>query len=158
DASFLLSPEERQNPESEASLRFHRRLSELLQTEPAIGRMDRGSSYNLLVDAQRSDVLVQVRFSEDRHPEDTLIVVQNWGRHDFMGAGSYRIPVPEGGEWEILVNSDASEYGGKNHTIKVGTAQAPGIFGTPFGLNVELPRYTTLVLKKVQSKASPPTP
>ena len=60
----------------------------------------------------------------------------------------YRIGVPEAGEWEELINTDAADYGGSGvGNLGAITADATGWHGRPFSLDLSLPPLATVILQ-----------
>ena len=94
-------------------------------------------------DAQQS-VLSFVRWN--KHRDDPVVVILNMTP---VPRDNYNIGVPYSGDWEIVMNSDAEEFGGYS------SAQTPileafdGVFhGMPYHLAVDLPGFSALFLKR----------
>ena len=60
----------------------------------------------------------------------------------------YRVGVPRSGEWRVLVDTDAEEYGGSGHAAdqQVVTAEKPGEHGRPQAVELTLPPLAGLIL------------
>ena len=80
---------------------------------------------------------------------ETLIVILNFTpvvRHD------YRIGVPQGGEYEIIMNSDSEFYAGSNAGSQpLIQTDAISWMGRPVSLSLTLPPLAGLVLKKTST-------
>jgi 1,4-alpha-glucan branching enzyme len=60
----------------------------------------------------------------------------------------YRVGVPEDGAYDVILNSDAAEYGGSGAGPKSATATSTGHHGRPFSIDLTLPPLGTLILEK----------
>jgi 1,4-alpha-glucan branching enzyme len=88
------------------------RLNELYRGEPALHRLDsnpEGFRWIEAHDDQRS-VFAWIRLAPDHRP---VVVVANATPSVHH---HYRIGVPRPGGWEVLVNTDAAEFGGSGVT------------------------------------------
>lgn len=117
-------------------------LGDLYLHEEVLQNTDPSSSRTLALDNDR-DVIVQARF--DRKGEGRLVVVQNFG---LWPHGNLAIPVPHGGRWMVVFNSDAAEFGGEGSAPALGKAVAGADGAWTVSLD-HLPRYATVVLKSL---------
>ena len=60
----------------------------------------------------------------------------------------YRVGVPEDGTYDVILNSDATEYGGSGAGPKSAPASATGHHGRPHSIDLTLPPLGTLILEK----------
>ncbi len=120
--------------------RFHRQ-------EPALHRLDfdpKGYEWVDLKDRERS-IVSYLRLAEE--PSNCILAVCNFTPDPRPG---YRVGVPQAGQWEIVLNSDAAEYGGSdaNEQELVSTT---GIEeqGRPDSILLDLPPLGILFLKRI---------
>jgi 1,4-alpha-glucan branching enzyme len=62
------------------------------------------------------------------------------------GWPGYRVPLPVEGEYEVLVDGDATEFGGGGRTRVHGPADRTPHRGRPASLTVDLPPLTAVLL------------
>ncbi len=63
---------------------------------------------------------------------------------------SYKIGVPEGGNYRALINTDDERYGGSGVKIPATTSNNVGQHGRPFSIDLTLPPLATVILEKEQ--------
>ena len=67
----------------------------------------------------------------------------------------WRVPLPHGGHWREVLNTDASEYGGSGVGNAGGVeAVAESMHGRPFSAGVTLPPLATVWLSSVAAAVS----
>jgi 1,4-alpha-glucan branching enzyme len=119
-------------------------LNRLYRAEPALWEVDfepPGFSW-LVGDAREDNVLAYARFSADA--ARVLVVLVNFSpvvRHH------WRVPLPRGGRWREVLNTDAAEYGGSGVGNSGGAdAVEEPLHGRPFSAGVTLPPLATVWL------------
>ena len=119
-------------------------LNRLYRDEPALWEVDfRPQGFEWLVgDAREDNVLAYARFSEDR--ARTLACLVNFSpvvRHH------WRVPLPVGGPWREVLNTDAEDYGGSGVGNLGGVEAVPEpLHGRPFSATLTLPPLATVWL------------
>jgi 1,4-alpha-glucan branching enzyme len=112
-------------------------LNRIYRDEPALWEVDfRPAGFSWLVgDAREDNVLAYARFSADE--SRTLACLVNFSpvvRHH------WRVPLPVGGAWREVLNTDAAEYGGSGVGNLGGVEALPEpLHGRPFSAGVTLP-------------------
>ena len=83
--------------------------------------------------------------AECKRAADWLVAVVNWTPITRTG---YRVGVPEAGEYDELLNSDAAAYGGGN-VGNLGTVASEDVaaHGRPHSLRLTLPPLGAVILK-----------
>jgi 1,4-alpha-glucan branching enzyme len=119
-------------------------LNRAYRSEPALWEADhRPEGFEWLVgDAREDNVLAYLRLSGDG--SRLLACVANFSpvvRHH------WRVPLPEGGRWREVLNTDAAEYGGSGigNLGAVDAVDEP-LHGRPFSAGVTLPPLATVWL------------
>jgi 1,4-alpha-glucan branching enzyme len=119
-------------------------LNRVYRDEPALWEVDfRPEGFEWLVgDAREDNVLAYTRFSSDG--SRTLVCLVNFSpvvRHH------WRVPLPSGGRWREVLNTDAVEYGGSGMG-NGGAVEAENepLHGQPFSAAVTLPPLATIWL------------
>ena len=112
-------------------------LNRVYRAEPALWELDhRPEGFEWLVgDAREDNVLAYARFSADR--SRALACIANLSpvvRHH------WRVPLPVGGRWREVLNTDAAEYGGSGigNLGAVDAVEEP-FHGRPFSAAVTIP-------------------
>jgi len=112
-------------------------LNRAYRSEPALWEVDfRPEGFAWLVgDAREDNVLAYARFSADA--ARTMVCLVNFSpvvRHH------WRVPLPAGGAWREILNTDATEYGGSG-IGNLGGVEAVDepLHGRPFSAGVTLP-------------------
>jgi 1,4-alpha-glucan branching enzyme len=119
-------------------------LNRIYRDEPALWEVDfRPTGFSWLVgDAREDNVLAYARFSADE--SRTLACLVNFSpvvRHH------WRVPLPVGGAWREVLNTDATEYGGSGVGNLGGVEAVPEpLHGRPFSAAVTLPPLATVWL------------
>jgi 1,4-alpha-glucan branching enzyme len=81
----------------------------------------------------------------DRDRQAAVLVASNFTPVPRSG---YRIGVPGGGSWEVILNSDAAIYGGANTHVGDVTAEPVGAHGHPFSVAADLPPLSTVMFRQ----------
>lgn len=123
-------------------------LNTLARTEPALHTWDdhgQGFEWIDCRDAMQS-ILVFVRWSRDR--EECVVVVANFTPVPRPG---YRIGLPMGGEYNLLLSSDASEFGGGGAELPATlVAEAERWHERDDSVSLDLPALSLLIFKPVR--------
>jgi 1,4-alpha-glucan branching enzyme len=124
--------------------RLLRDLNRLYREKPALHARDcEGEGFSwLLADDSRSSVFAWLRLAPGAAP---VAVISNFTPVRREG---YRLPLPEGGRWREIVNTDAGAYGGTG----AGNggfvhARERGMAGRPVSAIVTLPPMSTIMLE-----------
>lgn len=124
--------------------RLVRDLNHLYARHPALQYGDihsEGFEWAVVDDAENS-VLGMLRYDRDR--QAAVLVASNFTPVPRSG---YRIGVPGGGSWEVILNSDAAIYGGANTHVGDVTAEPVGAHGHPFSVAADLPPLSTVMFR-----------
>jgi len=123
-------------------------LNRAYRDEPALWEVDfRPEGFQWLVgDAREDNVLAYTRFSADG--ARTLVCLVNFSpvvRHH------WRVPLPAGGSWGEVLNTDAAAYGGSGigNGGAVEAVEEP-MHGWPFSAAVTLPPLATVWLARAE--------
>ncbi len=100
------------------------------------------------INAQDRDnsVLTYMRISKDG---EKVIVAANFTP---VGRDKYTINVPEAGEYEVILSSDWSKYGGRSRKRKYKTVKNKNSQDLPYSLRVDLAGLSVLYLKKMRKE------
>jgi 1,4-alpha-glucan branching enzyme len=120
-----------------------RDLNEVYRATPALWELDHdpaGFAW-LVADDAGADVLAYVRRDRSGNP---LVVVVNFAGNPHEG---YRLPLPQGGTWREVLNTDAPVYGGSG-VGNLGEVRAEQVDarGYPFSASVRVPPLGALFL------------
>ena len=121
-----------------------RRLNELYRSEPSLYRDDLADSGFGWIDCE--DRAQSVLCYERRDGGDgVLVVVANFTP---VPREAYRVGMPHAGRWKVLVNSDASEFGGSGYPLpdSVDTTETPW-HGRDHSALLVLPPLALVVLR-----------
>ncbi len=127
-------------------------LNRLYRAEPALHQLDNhpdGFEWVVLDDGENS-VVAWLRYPAQAGADvgDSLarpvLCVMN---HTPLVRSDYRIGVPDGSQWEVLVNSDEARFGGTGAgSSGVIDASSPGAHGREHALSLELPPLGAVIL------------
>ncbi|NNE95445.1 MAG: 1,4-alpha-glucan branching protein GlgB [Acidimicrobiales bacterium] len=120
-------------------------LNSLYRSEPSLHASDNdpaGFSWVVNDDGENS-VLAWIRESADHRP---VLCVFNLTP---VTRSEYRLGVPRGGEWEVLVNSDLAEYGGSGVEVATATADGHGAHGREQSFVLDLPPLSVVALAPI---------
>lgn len=132
------------NPQHDGVMSCVKALNEIYLSHPAFWSEDFTSAGFEWIDVTDGDhnVLSYLRKSEDGDEEIAVLC-------NFSGVphNDYRVGLPEGGVWNEIFNSDATEFGGSGvgNLGKV-TAEKISWNGRPFSAQVQLPPYGVVFL------------
>ena len=133
-----------QDPGHDRIMELVSRLNELYRDRPALHSDDFSNHGFEWIDVSDGDhnVLSFLRKSSD--DSDVIAAIVN-----FAGVPheNYRVGVPFGGQWEEILNTDASEYGGSG-VGNLGVVEAEEIpwNGRPYSVNLRVPPLGALYL------------
>ncbi|MWB98640.1 1,4-alpha-glucan branching protein GlgB [Agromyces seonyuensis] len=130
-------------PGHRALAEFVGRLNALYRETPALWALDHDPSGLEVVDggAAAESVLAFLRFDGDGRP---LLFVANFSGLDQVG---YRIGLPSAGRWREVLNSDASEFGGRGAGNLGGVDALPEPYrGRPASATITIPARGALWL------------
>jgi 1,4-alpha-glucan branching enzyme len=119
-------------------------LNRAYRDEPALWEVDfRPAGFQWLVgDARDDNVVAYARFSADG--SRVLACVVNFSP---VVRDGWRVPLPRGGRWREVVNTDATEYGGSGvGNLGVIEAEATSLHGRPYSAAMTLPPLAALWL------------
>jgi 1,4-alpha-glucan branching enzyme len=118
------------------------RLNELLRSEPALYERDGESDgFTWLVgDDREQSTYVFGRSAPSGRP---LVVIANFTPIPRYG---YVVGVPEAGEWEELLNTDAAAFGGSGVASGAGSAAPVAAHGQTHSLTIGIPPLALVVL------------
>lgn len=120
-----------------------RDLNRLYRHHPALHVGDAAAEGMLWVQADDIETSVYAYLRRDPHSEEWMLVVLNFTPVYREG---YAVGVPEGGEYRVMINSDAGEYGGFGTQQPDLTAQEEGLHGQTHRLLLNLPPNSALIL------------
>src|SRR5690606_17958481 len=115
------------------------------RNEPALHELDHKSEgFQWLVgDDHKNSVYAWLRRGTNGAP---VLVVHNFTPNPRPG---YRVGVPVGGSWNVILNSDAQCYGGSNAGSAAAFAIEERGHDQPYMLELDLPPLGTLLLKPI---------
>ncbi len=129
-------------PSHQGILRFVSSLNALYQSEPALHEGDNeasGFAWVVLDDGENS-VLAWLRQADQRRPVLCLFNLTPIPR------SGYRVGVPSGGSWTVLLNSDDTAFGGSGIQVDSCEAVEVGAHGRSHSIELDLPPLSALVL------------
>lgn len=109
-----------------------------------------GPDLNIYQQDKTNNVLVYDRYSKASPGSDDVIVVANLSGTVFGGAG-YQIGLPYGGTWQVLFNSDSTDYSSDFGNVgPAGPVTAVNVpfAGQPYSATVPVGDYSVLVLSQ----------
>jgi 1,4-alpha-glucan branching enzyme len=132
-------------PPHEALQRFVEDLNRTYREQPALYQVDFTKEGFEWIDASDTQQNVISFIRKARDPKDVVLVVCNCTplpRHN------YAIGVPHGGQWQEILNSDATLYGGSGQGNMGGREAAPvPAHGRMYSLSLTLPPLSVLFFK-----------
>ena len=121
-------------------------LNRFYRQEPALYEKDFSPEGFEWVDCSDLDHSIISFLRKGRDPKDTLLVVCNFTPVTHL---NYRVGVPEGGFWQEILNSDATDYWGSGQGNLGGMEAAPIPFHGRFhSLNLILPPLGVMFFKR----------
>ncbi|MFQ8870904.1 MAG: 1,4-alpha-glucan branching protein GlgB, partial [Varibaculum timonense] len=127
-----------------------RDLNHIYTSEPALWDDDHTGFEWIEVNDSEHNVISYVRKSRDDHGrEHKLVCVCNFAGNPHEG---YRIGLPDGGEWEEILNTDDQKYGGSGVT-NLGEVSAEEMEwnGRPYSVELRVPPLGCLWLRPKES-------
>jgi 1,4-alpha-glucan branching enzyme len=97
-----------------------------------------------------NNVLVYDRYNQASPGSDDIVIVANLSGTVFGGAG-YQIGLPYGGTWQVLFNSDSTDYSSDFGNVGPGgtfTAVNVPFAGQPYSATIPVGDYSVLVLSQ----------
>ena len=127
--------------------RWVRDLNTWYRGEPALHQLDTDPAGFAWIDCNDADTSVLTYLRRGTHAADVLAVACNFTpvpRH------KYRVGVPSGGQWQEILNSDATEYSGSGQGNLGAVEAVPESFYDKFDftLSVTLPPLAIVVFKR----------
>ena len=96
----------------------------------------------LVSDDYAANIFAWARWDHDGNPLVSITNLSPVVHHD------YQLPLPLGGKWEEVINTDDLEFGGSDLGNKAGiTAKAGAHYGQEFSAKITLPPLATIWLK-----------
>lgn len=124
---------------------FVRDLNSLYQKEPALSALDTDPQGFSWIDPHDSDNSVISFMRRSSKPEETLIFICNFTPVPRFG---YRVGVPDPGNYDEILNSDHTRYGGSGIINDQPMPSAPIYWQScPHSLLLTLPPLATIILK-----------
>ena len=118
-------------------------LNRVYRAEPALWEQDNSpGGFEMLLNDAAANVLVFTRWSRGGEP---VVCAVNFGGNP---VGPYRIPLPFGGRWDEVINTDATEFGGSgvgNYGSVAASDEPWG--GKPSSVELTLPPLAALWLR-----------
>ncbi len=120
-------------------------LNGFYRNEPAMHEIDFEEAGFEWIDCNDSDESIISFIRKGKNPDDLVMGVCNFTP---VPRGDYHLGVPRGGEWKLVLNSDAEVYGGSGYE-GVGdlTAEAVPSHGREYSVMVTLPPLAVLFYK-----------
>ncbi|MBB6673385.1 1,4-alpha-glucan branching protein GlgB [Cohnella nanjingensis] len=128
-----------------AMQRYTRDLNAMYVAEPALWQRDHAPDGFAWIDADNAAQSVLSYIRRASSPKRHLITVCN-----FSGVAypAFRIGVPEGTSYRLVLHSDAADYGGEGARVpRSFKAERRPLHGQPFSVEIPLPRLTFLLLE-----------
>ncbi len=125
--------------------RWVKALNDLYRREPVLHELDTSGAGFEWVDFRDREQSVVSFLRKGVKPQEVLLVVCNFTP---MPRDNYGLGVPQGGFWQVVLNSDAAPYGGSGYTStdRVEAAPLPA-HGRPHSLYLDLPPLGLMFLK-----------
>ncbi|MGE4483627.1 MAG: 1,4-alpha-glucan branching protein GlgB [Oscillospiraceae bacterium] len=101
------------------------------------------------------------RWTDSDNSEQSVLIFERWAPVDESytiavlnfrntGYGEYRIGVPEGGAYKILISTNSEDFGGTGYDAVTLKAEEKPMHGRSFSVNLSLPPLGGLILKKAR--------
>ena len=141
---FLLDDERNQGVQSAV-----RDMNHIYTTEPALWDDDHTGFEWIESNDSEHNVISYVRKYRDDHGEEhKMVCICNFAGNPHEG---YRVGLPEGGEWEEILNTDDAKYGGSGVTnLGQVTAEEMEWNGRPYSVELRVPPLGALWLRPKQ--------
>nr|WP_159808952.1 1,4-alpha-glucan branching protein GlgB [Litoreibacter roseus] len=122
-----------------------RALNALYVATPSLFANDCDPSGFYWLEVNQSELSVYAWVRQGTHGEDAVIVVCNMTPTQRNG---YRLGVPNDGTWDIVLNSNAEEFGGAGEGARSHEAEQVAWSGQEHSISFDLPGNATLFLKR----------
>ncbi|MEP2532321.1 1,4-alpha-glucan branching protein GlgB [Shimia sp.] len=126
-----------------------RALNQTYAQNPTLYSTDCDASGFYWLEVDQADLSVYAWVRQGKNGKDPIIVVSNFTPAPRTG---YRLGVPNDGTWEVILNSDAAEYGGSGHNLAQ-SCESEGIAWSNQSQSIcfDLPGNSTLFLRQRKS-------
>lgn len=126
-----------------------RDMNHIYTTEPALWDDDHTGFEWIESNDSEHNVISYVRKYRDDHGEEhKMVCICNFAGNPHEG---YRVGLPEGGEWEEILNTDDAKYGGSGVTnLGQVSAEAMEWNGRPYSVELRVPPLGALWLRPKQ--------
>ena len=123
-----------------------RDMNHIYTTEPALWDDDHTGFEWIESNDSEHNVISYVRKYRDNHGEEhKMVCICNFAGNPHEG---YRVGLPEGGEWEEILNTDDAKYGGSGVTnLGQVSAEAMEWNGRPYSVELRVPPLGALWLR-----------
>lgn len=122
-----------------------RALNTFYRATPTMYETDSNPKGFYWLEVNLSEISVYAWVRQGENGEDPVIVVNNFTPAPRDG---FRLGVPVDGQWEVVLNSNAVEFGGSGHGPVTCTAEPIAWSGQAQSICFDLPGNTTLFLKR----------
>lgn len=138
---FLLDDERNQGVQSAV-----RDMNHIYTTEPALWDDDHtGFEWIESNDAEHNVISYVRKYRDDHGEEHKMVCICNFAGNPHEG---YRVGLPDGGEWEEILNTDDAKYGGSGVTnLGQVSAEAMEWNGRPYSVELRVPPLGALWLR-----------
>ncbi|MBR9922481.1 MAG: 1,4-alpha-glucan branching protein GlgB [Bacteroidetes bacterium] len=126
-----------------------RDLNKMYKTESALTELQFSPEGFEWIDQSDHVNSVMIYMRKGHKPENSLVVVCNFTP---VVRENYKVGVPKGGDWEVVINSDDAKYGGSDSDPGELKSIELSWHGRPHALNLNLPPLGALVLKPAAAK------
>ena len=142
NADGQLAWEELQQPLHAGLQSLVRALNQAYRGQPALHDQDHSPKGFQWVSHENHDqsVLAWLRWS---HTGSVVLVLCNFTSQPRAG---YEVGVPQGGAWEVLLNTDEPTFGGSGSALSLSPAQPHGRHGQPHSISLNLPPLSCVLL------------
>ncbi len=141
-----------EHPQHAGLKRWVRDLNTVYRANPALYEVDFDAAGFEWVDCSDNQRSVVSFLRRGRNPADLVLFVCNFTP---VPRPNYRVGVPVAGQWEEILNSDATLYGGSGQGNLGGTETAPvSMHGRPASLNITLPPLAVVAFRGPRSGAA----
>ena len=124
---------------------FMQTINRIGQTKKAFYQLDHDPKGMTVLDADNYDEGVLIFMRHGKHPRDHVIVICNFVP---IQRDSVKIGVPYRGSYEVLLNSDAKEFGGSgDNQSEVFKTQAEKSHGQPYSIDCTIPASSVLYIQ-----------
>ncbi|MDR0919364.1 MAG: 1,4-alpha-glucan branching protein GlgB [Oscillospiraceae bacterium] len=139
--------------ENKQMFEFSKALNKFYLNHPALWQNDydwQGFAW-IANDDYKQSVVSFRRIGDD--PKDELVIICNFSPVDH---NDYRIGVPHDGSYELVFNTDSSEYGGKDFAFKKVKVEEIPMHGFDTSVSLNIPSLAVLYYKNIPAKKRKP--